>query len=341
MGSRAGSFFRGKMPAMIDRSEHLHAIRPPRRYEHPMNIHPELQSIKAHVLPNNRWALAGMQNFLSAVNALHRRKFRPLITRTTIASSDNHSIPIFIIRPEKLRSPAPALMYYHGGAFVMKPAPQHFDNAVRYAREAECIVIFVEYRLAPKHPFPAGFNDCYAALCWAISNAERLGIDKVRLVVGGDSAGGSLAAGVAQRAWHEGGVSLRGQLLIYPCVDLTCNRPSITAFANVPPFKAAPSVSIAETYLGHPISAGIPPYASPLYGDLSQLAPAYVETAEFDLLHDQGNAYAQALMEKGVPVDLNEIKGGVHGFDLLAANSSVAKEAMQRRIQFLRRVFGP
>lgn len=305
-----------------------------------MNIHPELRSIKAHTLPKNRWVLAAMQNLLSAVNAIHRRKFKPFITRTTLVSSDNYPVPILLIRPEKLRSPAPALVYYHGGAFVMKPAPQHFENALRYAREADCLVIFVEYRLAPKYPFPAGFNDCHAALRWAISNAEMLGIDKGRLVVGGDSAGGGLAAGVAQRAWQEDGISLCGQLLIYPCVDLVCNRPSIAAFANVPPFKEVSTVAVAEAYLGHPISAGMPRYASPIYGEVSHLAPAYVETPEFDLLHDQGNAYAHALIDKGVEVDLNEITGGIHGFDLLATNSSVSKEAMQRRIQFLRRIFG-
>ena len=305
-----------------------------------MNIHPELRSIKAHPLPMNRWVLAAMQNLLSAVNAMHRRKFKPFITRTRIASSDNYAVQIWVIRPEKLRSPAPALVYYHGGAFVMKPAPQHFENALRYAREADCLVIFVEYRLAPKYPFPAGFNDCHAAVRWALSNAEESGIDKGRLVVGGDSAGGGLAAGVAQRVWQEDGISLRGQLLIYPCVDLVCNRPSIAAFSNVPPFKEASTVSIAEAYLGRPLSVGMPRYASPIYGDLSQLAPAYVETAEFDLLHDQGNAYAHALKGKGVEVELNEINGGVHGFDLLAADSSVSKDAMRRRIQFLRRVFG-
>lgn len=306
-----------------------------------MNIHPELQSIKGHALPTNRWLLAGMQNFLSTVNAIHRRKFKPLITRAKIPSTDNYPVPILLIRPEKLPSPAPALVYYHGGAFVMKPAPQHFENALRYAREADCLVVFVEYRLAPKYPFPAGFNDCYAALRWAISNAETLGIDKGRLVVGGDSAGGGLAAGVAQRAWQEDRIALRGQLLIYPCVDLVCNRPSFAAYANVPPFKEASTGSIAETYLGRPASAGVPRYASPINGDVSDLAPAYVETPEFDLLHDQGADYARGLKDKGVDVDWNEVKGGVHGFDLLAANSSVAKDAMQRRIQFLRRVFGP
>jgi acetyl esterase/lipase len=305
----------------------------------PLNIHPELKSIKAHGLPSSRWALAALQNFLSAVNALHRRKYKSEVTRTTLASSDGYPVPTLLIRPRQLRSPAPALLYYHGGAFVMKPAPQHLENALRYAREADCLVVFVEYRLAPKHPFPAGFNDCHAALRWAIAHADELGVDKNRLAVGGDSAGGGLAAGIAQRALQEDGIALRGQLLIYPAVDLGCKRPSVTAYSNVPPFKNASTTAIAETYLGRPLSAGVPRYASPLQGDLSGLAPAYVEIAEFDLLHDQGNAYAHALLDKGVAVELNEIGGGLHGFDLLAASSSVSQRALDRRIQFLRRIF--
>jgi acetyl esterase/lipase len=221
----------------------------------------------------------------------------------------------------------------------MKPAPQHFENALRYARDAECVVIFVEYRLAPKHPFPDGFNDSYAALQWTLANADKLGIDKSRVAVGGDSAGGGLAAGVAQRALQEDGIVLSGQLLIYPAVDLNCKRRSASAYSSVPPFKNASTQEIASTYLGRPVAEGVPRYASPIYGDVAGLAPAYVEIAEFDLLHDQGSAYAQTLTGKHVEVELNEIQGGVHGFDLLAASSSVAKDAMQRRIQFLRRIF--
>ncbi len=302
------------------------------------DIHPELTSIRAHAMPMNRWSLAAMQNLLIAVNAIHRLKFRSIVKRANVMSSGNYRVPVQIIRPEHSRAAAPALVYYHGGAFVMKAAPQHFDNALRYAREANCVVFFVEYRLAPKHPFPAGFDDCYCALRWVIAHAQALGIDQKRLVVGGDSAGGGLAAGVAQRAWHEDRIALRGQLLIYPCVDLMCRRPSIAAFADVPPFKAAPTHSIAELYLGRPLSAGMPRYASPLYGDVSGLPPAYVETPQFDILHDQGIAYAQAMVQKGVAVELNEIKGGIHGFDLLAASSSVAQAAMRQRVRFLRRV---
>jgi acetyl esterase/lipase len=305
----------------------------------PLDIHPELRSIRAFRLSTNRWALAAMQKLLVAVNAFYRRRFGRTVKRHTIPAADDYAIPILVVRPDSLAKPAPALVYYHGGAFVMKPAPQHLENAVRYAREADCLVIFVEYRLAPKYTFPAGFNDCFAALRWAQSNAEDLGIDPARIAVGGDSAGGGLAAAVAQRALHENGISLCGQMLLYPAVDLECGRPSIEAFADVPPFRELATAEITEAYLGHPASAGIPPYASPIYGELSGLAPAYVETPEFDPLHDQGVAYAQALAANGIDVELNEVEGGVHGFDLLAANSSVSKQVMQRRLQFLRRVF--
>ena len=304
----------------------------------PLDIHPDFQSIKGRKLTFTRWALAPLQNLLAGVNALHRRKFKEIVTRRTIPGLAGKEVTVQIIRPEQLAAPAAALIYFHGGAFVMKHAPQHLENAVRYAREAHCLVIFVEYRLAPQNPFPAGFDDCYAALRWAIANAGPLGIDTSRIAVGGDSAGGALAAGVAQKALQEDGIALRGQMLIYPVVDLDCTRPSTSAFANVPPFKAASTWAIATCYLGQPVSAGLPRYASPINGDLTRLPPAYVETAQFDLLHDQGDAYARALSETGIDVDRNEIPRAVHGFDLLAAGSAISRAAMDRRIQFLRRV---
>ena len=302
-------------------------------------IHPDFQSIKGRALPFSRWPLALLTGLLTVVNALHRRKFANLITAQSIPSLDGGQVTLLVIKADNLVAPTAALIYCHGGAFVMKHAPQHLENAVRYAREAHCAVIFVDYRLAPKYPFPAGFDDCYAALRWASSNAAQLGIDKQRIAVGGDSAGGAMAAAVAQRAMHEDGIGLCGQMLIYPVADAQCERPSALAYANVPPFKAASPAAMWQAYLGHPLSAGVPHYASPIDGNLSGLAPAYVELAEFDMLHDQGHAYAQAMLAAGVDVALNEIKGAVHGFDILAARSGVSQAAMQSRIQFLRKIF--
>ena len=304
-----------------------------------LNIHPDFRAIKGRELATKQWQLTLMNGLLSTVNALANRKFGRIVTAEKIPGIDGFRVPLLMIRPETLETPSAALVYFHGGAFIMRNAPQHVANAVRYAQEANCCVIFVQYRLAPKHPFPAGFNDCYAALQWAFTNAGRLAIDKQRIAVGGDSAGGAMAASAAQKAAHEGGIKLCGQLLIYPVTDCDGKWPSTTQFANVPPFKGHSSQALWAAYLSHPVADGVPKYAAPIRGDLSSLAPAYVETAEFDILRDEGRAYAQALLAKGVEVFSNETRGTVHGFDLMAARSAISKEAMEKRIGFLRKVF--
>lgn len=303
------------------------------------DIHPDFQSIQARPMPNKRWLLGLMNGILTAINAIKCAKLNTIIIHEKIIGPDGHHIPLLIIRPENLSSPSPALLYYHGGGFVFKHSPRHIDYALRYTREANCCVIFVDYRLSPKHPFPAGFNDCYAALLWAFENAEKLGIDKHRIAVGGDSAGGTMAASAAQKAAHEDNIKLCGQLLIYPATDSDCKWPSGTEFADVPPFKALSLTAVWETYLGHAISEGVPLYASPRHGNLLGLAPAYIETAEFDPLRDEGIDYARALISNGFEVVLNETKRTVHGFDILAPDSEISKKAIEHRNKFLRRIF--
>jgi acetyl esterase/lipase len=302
-------------------------------------IHPELRAVKPHALPSNRYALGALQAFLRLVNRLHRRRFKQVITRQWIKSADGYSVPILVIRPAKPEPPMPALIYFHGGAFIMEGAPAHTENAVRYAAEVGCLVVFVEYRLAPWHSFPAGLDDCYAALVWTRANATLLGVDPARVVVGGDSAGGNLAAAVVQRAVQEEGIPLRGQLLLYPAVDLLCSRPSMRLYKDVPPFKDVSPEGIARLYLGRLPSRPLPRHASPIEGSLHGLPPAYVETPQFDPLHDQGVEYATALRSSGVEVDLNDLPGAIHGFDIVAGKSSVTQEAMARRIRFLKHVF--
>ena len=304
-----------------------------------VSIHPDFQSIKGIATNLKRLPLTLMNGFLSGVNSLYLRKYKTIVSHETITGLDGHRVPLLIFTPENLTSPSPALVYYHGGAFVLKQAPPHLDNAARYAREANCRVIFVDYRLAPHHPFPAAFNDCYSALQWTLANAQRLGIDVSHIAVGGDSAGGALAAGVAQKAMQEDGIKLCGQLLIYPVTDSACHWASVKRFASVPPFKALPYIAVWEAYLGQKLELGTPKYAAPLQGDVAGTAVAYVETAQYDPLRDEGNAYAQTLIDKGIAVTHNETKGTVHGFDLLAANSAISKAAMTSRIEFLRKIF--
>lgn len=304
----------------------------------PINIHPDFQKIRGMSLPSNPWLLAAMNGGLHLAAAMKWSKYKNIATRQIITGLDGHRIPAWIIKPENLKAPSPALLYFHGGAFILKHSPQHIENAVRYAREANCCVIFVDYRLAPKYPFPIPFNDCCAALTWAIQNTEKLGIDKQRIAVGGDSAGAAIAASLAQKALHDG-IELCGQLLIYPVTDSDCKTSSSTAFADVAPFKQFSMRAMWKDYLGRALASDIPQYASPIHGNLANLAPAYVETGEFDPLRDEGAAYAKALVTHGVDVVRNETKGTVHGYDALVPDAKLSQEAIASRVLFLRKIF--
>ena len=301
-------------------------------------IHPDFQKIPKIPFIINRWLLGFMNLFLGLAHVFMHLKFRNIARKQYIQGLDNNLVPVTVIKPEGLKDKAPALLYFHGGAFIFSWSPQHFINALQYAREAACCVVFVKYRLSPKHVFPAALNDCYAALQWTIANASTLGLDVNRIAVGGDSAGGNLAAAITQKAVHEDNIKLCGQMLIYPATDGDSDFPSLERYANVQPFKNLNGPAIWEAYMGYPAAQGLPNYSAPLKGKLNNLPPAYVETAEFDPLLDQGKAYAQALLNAGVKVEANNTLGTVHGFDLLAARSPITKGIVKQRIAFLKTI---
>ena len=303
------------------------------------NIHPDFQKIRGIALSLNPLLLALMNGALHFAASRKWSKYKDIVTEHSVTGVDGYRTSVWLIKPTHVKAPAPALIYCHGGAFILKHSPQHIENAIRYAQEANCYVVFVDYRLAPKHQFPSGFNDCYSTLIWVHQNAEKLGIDKQRIAIGGDSAGGALAAGVAQKATQENAASLCGQLLVYPMTDSDCKTVSASAYADVPPFKNFSMPVIWGAYLGHDLKTGAAPYASPVHGKLAGLPPAYVETGEYDPLCDEGKAYASGLIANGVDVIFNETKTTVHGFDLLAPDAKLSQDAMASRMQFLRTVF--
>lgn len=304
-----------------------------------INIHPDLKKMPSLRAVNRPWLVAVMNAGLQIAAAFKWFKYRRIVTRHTITGLDDGRFPLWIIKPQGLPQFAPALIYYHGSGFMVKHVPQHIENAVNYARNAQCCVLFVDYRLAPKYQFPIPFDDCYAVLEWMLHNASSLGIDTQRIAIGGDSAGGALAASVVQKALHESNIPLCGQLLVYPITDCRCNTYSSTAFANVPPFKEFDMPSVWETYLGKFPGNNPPPYASPMHGDISGLPRTYIETEEYDPWRDEGVAYANALKAEGVDLVLNEVKGSLHGFDAFAPESSLVKNALEERVRFLRRIF--
>jgi acetyl esterase len=230
----------------------------------------------------------------------------------------------------------PLLVYFHGGGWVIGSLETH-DNVCRdLAVKACCAVLSIDYRLAPEHPFPAAAEDCYAATVWAHDNAARLGIDAARIAVGGDSAGGNLAAVVALMARDRKAPPLRFQLLVYP---VTCGRMDTPSYRENAEGYLLTSAAMAWFWAHYvPAAAGREEcYAAPLRAsDLRGLPPALVLTAEYDPLRDEGEAYAKRLAEAGVPAEVRRYEGQIHGFFGMSALIDRAREAFDEAAATLR-----
>ena len=260
------------------------------------------------------------------------------VTTYEITSYDGEKITCFVMSPKKLSSKVPCLIYLHGGGFVLEAAGYHYANAMRYAKEVGCRVVFPLYRLAPRHPFPAFFEDCYASFCWAYNHAEELGIDSQRIGIGGDSAGSTLAVGVCLMARERSHpVKFRFQMLPYPFLDARNESQSAKRFTDTPMWNSSLSDRIGPMTK---VDKHDPHYFwySPVEAESFEgLPPAYIETAEFDCLHDDGILYARLLREAGIDVTLNETKGTMHGFDI-ATKAPSTLAAMEKRIAFMKRM---
>lgn len=240
------------------------------------------------------------------------------------------------VEPDNL---VPAMIYFHGGGFVLTYASTHVVSMDIYAQRARCRLFIVDYRLGPKHVFPNGFEDCYAAWQWVVGYAKNLGVDASRMAVAGDSAGGTLAAAIAQKVKDAGGQPIRGQLLIYPALDKSSSADSATAFPDTPLWNTGANINMWEVYLRDYAGKVTPPYAAPSdRAELAGLASAYIESAECDPLRDEAEEYARRLQSAGVERLFNPTKGTVHGYDTVF-DSEVSKAAMQKNLVFLESIF--
>jgi acetyl esterase len=232
--------------------------------------------------------------------------------------------------------PPPLLVYFHGGGWVIGDLETH-DSPCRFlAANAGVQVLAVDYRLAPEHPFPAAAEDAFAAFSWASGNAARFGIEPDRIAVGGDSAGGNLAAVAALAARDEGGPVPAMQLLIYPVTDTGRELPSRRTFADGFILTRRDMAYYEDRYLPPGTDRNDPRVSVLQADDLARLPPAYVATAGFDPLRDEGDAYAERLREAGVPVTLHRHPGLVHTFINLTAICPSARAAMLQACGALR-----
>ncbi|MFI8962440.1 alpha/beta hydrolase [Streptomyces sp. NPDC053493] len=266
----------------------------------------------------------------------------PLLDRVSVGE---HGAPGFaggpdvllrVYRPKAAEEPLPVLLWFHDGAFIVGGVAYEDALAARLALEAECVVVAVEYRLAPEHPYPAAVHDGWAALLWTRAHADALGGDPERIGVGGTSAGGCLAAVTALRARRLGGPRLVHQFLITPVVDDRRETGSMRRFTDTPVFTGPAADIMWASYLPEGADDGSEDVAPARAEDLSGLPPAFVLTAELDPLRDEALAYGLRLLRAGVSTELHQVPGVYHAFDMAAPHSAVARRASGNYVAALR-----
>jgi acetyl esterase len=269
---------------------------------------------------------------------------REQIFRTTDRSiaGPGSELPIRIYQPREAKAGEglPVLVWFHGGGFVIGNLDTH-DSACRMlANQADCLVVAVDYRLAPEFKFPAAVDDSMAALRWVALHARELGGDPERIAVGGDSAGGNLAAVCALLARNEGHPRLAFQLLVYPCTAPEPETPSHRKFAEGYVLTRNAITWFYKQYVRSPKEFHDFRFAPLVADDLSNLPPALLMVAGFDPLRDEGVDYAKRMIEAGNRVTLVNYEGMIHGFYLMGAAVDAAKRAIAQSAQALKEAFG-
>lgn len=307
---------------------------------HPNPVHPELRAIEKLYprLVYNRWTVRLLSGLMGLIPA--NKKVDGVHIGGTLAQSEGSAPPVSlrIFSPQAKAEPLPALLWMHGGGLVIGNARMDDAYLARFVKDLGIVVVSVDYRLAPRHPYPAAIDDCYTALKWVHAQAKILGIDASRIAVGGSSAGGGLAANLAQLAHDRGEVKLAYQLLVYPMLDDRSSLHSAHPFRRWMTWTPQNNRFGWESYLGQPVGAQpVPPYAiAARRTDLSGLPPAWIGVGSLDLFYDENTAYARQMQQCGVACRLEVVEGAFHGFDVFEGHLPVIQKFYESQREALK-----
>ena len=294
-------------------------------------LDPDLRSAPLFAIPFHwRWALPLWRLALRLARS-------PVGPGVEVRDHVEAGVHVRLYRPREHASSA-ALLWLHGGGFILGTPRADDARCGAWSRQLGLTVVSVDYRLAPERPFPAALDDAHAAWVWLQGAAEGLGVDRARVAIGGGSAGGGLAACLAQRLRDEGGMQPAAQLLVYPMLDdRTAARRELDAAGHLVWHNRSNRAGWAA-YLGRaPGPPELPIYAAAARRvDLRGLPPAWIGVGDLDLFLEEGRGYARRLEASGVAAVLHEVAGAPHGFDVLAAETPLARAFVASQVAFLR-----
>ena len=304
-------------------------------------VHPELQDAlkKSPSIPyskNNLWLIRLLVSLLPSPKASEEISIKNIKINNRNGSE---KIRLRIYQPVHPAHAAPVLIWMHGGGYIIGKPEMEDSICLQFVRELGISIVSVDYRLAPKHPFPAGLEDCYSALMWAKENSAQFGFDLNRIGVGGTSAGGGLAAALAQLAHDRQEISPIFQLLTYPKPDYrTVFRTDIDD-SNSPTWSQKNNRFGWESYLGKSFEKEEQPqYAVPARrSDLSGLPNAWIGVGTLDVFYEEDKSYAERLRDAGVDCELEIVPGAFHGFDVFDPNLPIVQEFRKSQIAALRK----
>lgn len=300
-------------------------------------IDPEFKHI-AKKIPYNKVIIKCANIFQVTALYLTRIPEEVFNRNITLKGYKGLKFKVEIFEPSNGKEKLPCLIYVHGGAFSYKASAYHKKLACMYAMKANCRVYFPDYHLTPEYPYPAAYEDVLALYKYIMKNSEEFGIDPEKIGLAGDSAGAAIAALICNNYEHEGLKQPCVQMLVYPLTDVTMQTDSMKKFLDTPLWNSKNNKRMWSYYCKNLESEKIYD-VSPIHSSLPQIIPdTYIETAEYDCLHDEGILYGKKLREAGANVEINETRGTIHGYDS-ALNTKIAVSNIEKRILFLKRAF--